>query len=182
MALKKIFSNFILTLRCQSIVSERCFASKDIKEVIESAEEKPVFLKEIDEELEKKRNKSRLNTAHRNILLGQKPYNEPMEWYHETVKYKKRLLGRYGMKALEVPAGLAWPTPEEVEDAKEYERVAFPLTIQERWQKIKEKHKKREDAIMAKYVYTSHSNNTDCCFNLLKSKRVYSIHFLMFYG
>lgn len=61
------------------------------------------------------------------------------------------MLGRYGMEALDVPAGLAWPTPEEVEEQKEYERVAYPISIQEQLQKIKEEKKEKEEALMARY-------------------------------
>lgn len=103
-------------------------------------------------DLEKKRNKSRLTKAHRNILLGQKPYAESQDWYHDTVKYKRRILGRYGMEALGVPAGLAWPTSKEVEDMKEYESLAHPLNIQERLREIKEKKKIEEEAILARYI------------------------------
>lgn len=153
MSVQKLLANLSLTLRPQTVVG-RCFASKPTLEIVETAQEEPVFVEEGSEEMELKRNKSRLNPEHRNILHGRRPYDEPVDWFHHTVKYKRRTLGKYGMEALGVPAGLAWPTPEEVEDAKEYERVGFPLTLQERWRKIKEEHLKEEQAVIARYIET----------------------------
>ncbi|KAF3423878.1 hypothetical protein E2986_04428 [Frieseomelitta varia] len=148
MSIKRQIFNVSLKLRFQNI-SARCYSSNT--DIIESAEEEPIFVHERNTvELEKKRNKSRLTKAHRNILLGQKPYEESQSWYHDTVRYKRRTLGRYGMEALGVPAGLAWPTPEEVEDMKEYESLAHPLNIQERLREIKEKKKMEEEAILAR--------------------------------
>ncbi|XP_033337461.2 growth arrest and DNA damage-inducible proteins-interacting protein CRIF [Megalopta genalis] len=149
MSLRNLVANLQLTLRLKSIIGRRYFALKQTNEILESVEEEPVFLSE-EVDIESKRNKSRLTPAHRNILKGQKPYNESMNWYHDTVKYKRRILGKYGMEALGVPAGLVWPTPEEVEDAKEYERISYPLTLQERWQKIKEENKRKEEAVIAR--------------------------------
>ncbi|OAD54255.1 hypothetical protein WN48_08178 [Eufriesea mexicana] len=152
MSLIKLIFSASLRSRFQ-IISVRYYSSKS-KEILDSAEEVPVFSKEnvFSEASEIIRNKSRLTPAHRNILRGQNPYDESMAWYHNTVKYKKRILGRYGMEALKVPAGLAWPTPEEVEDRKEYERIAYPLSIQEQLQKIKEEKKKKEEALMARQM------------------------------
>ncbi|KAI4492608.1 hypothetical protein M0804_002399 [Polistes exclamans] len=162
MSLKMLFNlNTSLYIRMQNVLSSRYFASKVEKDIIvgseksiyETAEETPVYDTYQEEEyieIEKKRNKSRLNKAHRNILFGQRPYDEAQEWYHNTVKYKKRMLGRYGMKAVEEPAGFAWPTPEEVNDMKEYERVAYPYSIQEEWARIEEKNIKNAEAIRAR--------------------------------
>ena len=150
MSIKHRIFNVSLKLRFQNI-SARYYSSNT--DIIESAEEEPIFVHERNIiELEMKRNKSRLTNAHRNILLGQKPYEESRSWYHDTVKYKRRTLGRYGMEALGVPAGLAWPTPKEVEDMKEYESLAHPLNIQERLREIKEKRKMEEEAILARYI------------------------------
>lgn len=117
------------------------------------ADEKPVYSlfdnPEFQEDLAKKRNKSRLNPAHRNILMGLRPYDKPMAWHHYKVKYKKYMLGRYGLKDNEL-AGFAWPTKREIEDAKEYERVAFPLSLQERWKKMEEKKQKKLEQIKAR--------------------------------
>lgn len=94
-------------------------------------------------ELDKLRNKSRLSSNHRNIVHGRRPYDKSMHWSHETVWYKKRIMGRYGIEAAEVNPAIAWPTREEIEDRKEYERVLYPNSIQEIWKEIEET--KREE-------------------------------------
>lgn len=152
MSLRELFFNLSLKLRLQNIVGKRCFSSKSLSKIYETADEKPIYEEGIEEivNLEEKRNKSRLNPGDRNILFGQKPYDKPLTWYHNTIKYKKRILGRYGIQALGTTAGIAWPTPEEVQKLKEYENIAFPLTIQERISKIKEEKRKNEESIMAR--------------------------------
>lgn len=46
------------------------------------------------------RNKSRLLPQHRNLLMGEVPYPDgPESWVHTTVKYKRMIFGRYGMKS-----------------------------------------------------------------------------------
>ncbi|PSN30352.1 hypothetical protein C0J52_25490 [Blattella germanica] len=102
-----------------------------------------------EEELQKKRNKSRLNAHHRNILHGNMPYTEPMAWFHETVKYKQKMYGRYGQSSGVLP-GVMWPTKEDLEDMKEYERVAHPLTLQEMVQKEEQRRKEEQDKIKAR--------------------------------
>lgn len=83
-----------------------------------------------EEEVKQICNKSRLSNGHRNLVNGKMPYDKPVHRYHNTVKYKRRMYGRYGDFS-NVNPGLAWPTAEDLEDIREYERVAYPLTIQE---------------------------------------------------
>ncbi|XP_067010299.1 large ribosomal subunit protein mL64 [Anabrus simplex] len=86
---------------------------------------------EVDEEaVEEKRNKSRLNVEHRNILYDCVPYPEPVAWFHHTVKYKQKMYGLYG-EASGVNPGIMWPTREQLADIREYESVAYPDTLQE---------------------------------------------------
>lgn len=153
MPLKEIFLNIPLRLRFHSAISKRYYCSKS-NNILETAEEQPIFKEEEFEDLanENKRNKSKLTAAHRNILFDEKPYNETVAWYHDTIRYKKRMLGRYGIKSVGIPAGFLWPTREEIEEQKEYEKIAFPLGVQERLQKIKEKKQKDEEALMARYI------------------------------
>ena len=105
-----------------------------------------------EEELERKRNKSRLNPQHRNLLHGKMPYSEPMAWFHETVKYKRKLYGRYG-HASGVHPGIMWPTREELEEIKEYESVAYPYTIQELMARVEEKKKEEQAVLKARYIF-----------------------------
>ena len=98
------------------------------------------------EELERKRDKSRLRPYHRNLVHGKIPYPESMEWFHETVKYKRKMYGRYG-QASGVTPGVMWPTKEDLEDIKEYERVAYPDTFEEMLKKLELKKREEEIAI-----------------------------------
>lgn len=147
-------------VRLRGVVAERFLATKpqdESDEIVDitAADEQPVYLDDSQqqEELAKKRNKSRLSPQHRNMLMGVRPYDQPIEWYHNTVRYKKRMLGRYGLKGNDEPVGFAWPTLEEVKDAQEYERIAFPLSIQERWKKLEEAKQMRAEQIRVRHVF-----------------------------
>ena len=63
------------------------------------------------------------------------PYTEPMEWFHETVKYKKKMYGRYGQAS------------GDLEEIREYERVAYPDKIEEMLRKEQHEKMKEEEAI-----------------------------------
>jgi len=88
-------------------------------------------------------NKSRLKPEHRNILLGQKPYPEPVIKAHKTVLYNRKLYGKYGSKS-GVHLGIMWPTKSEVSAVKEFEKVAFPHTINEMVDQAKKSINERE--------------------------------------
>ncbi|XP_018343744.1 PREDICTED: growth arrest and DNA damage-inducible proteins-interacting protein 1 [Trachymyrmex septentrionalis] len=141
-------------VRFQGAVVGRFLATeaKDKAVDITAADEQPIYSNDplYQKELTEKRNKSRLNPEHRNILMGKPPYEQPIEWYHNTVKYKKRMLGRYGFEGNKEPVGFAWPTPEEVKILQEYERVAFPVSLQERWKKLKEKKRIKAEKVKAR--------------------------------
>ncbi|XP_051166581.1 growth arrest and DNA damage-inducible proteins-interacting protein 1 isoform X2 [Leptopilina boulardi] len=124
-----------------------------LKEQTDSGElvydEVPIFEKKLESEerIQKLRNKSRLNPSDHNRLYGKKPYSESMEWYHDTLMYKRKTFGRYGLKALDATPGIAWPTEDEVEDLKEYEKIYNPLTLQENWKLFEERKQAAEEAI-----------------------------------
>ncbi|XP_050451803.1 growth arrest and DNA damage-inducible proteins-interacting protein 1 [Cataglyphis hispanica] len=152
MSLRRIY-DFVIrrNVRVQGVLG-RFFATEPAEsknEIVDitSADEKPVYSlmddQEFQQELAKKRNKSRLNPQDRNMLIGLRPYDKPMSWHHYKVKYKKVTLGRYGLTAIDVPAGFAWPTQKEIRNAKEYERVAFPLSLQDRWKQLEERKQKK---------------------------------------
>ncbi|KAK0183292.1 hypothetical protein PV327_001345 [Microctonus hyperodae] len=101
-----------------------------------------------EEEIMNKRNKSKLGINDRNILNELPPYDADLLWFHETIRYKRRMLGRYGTKGLRnVPVGALWPTESEIEDRLEYERVAFPNTLQEDWALIAKRNEEKERKI-----------------------------------
>ena len=105
-----------------------------------------------EEDIERKRNKSRLNPQHRNLLHEKMPYSEPMDWFHDTVKYKRKMYGRYGHASGVLP-GILWPTREDLEEIKEYESVAYPYAIQELITRVKEKEREEQAALKARYIY-----------------------------
>lgn len=47
-------------------------------------------------EIDKKRNKSKLSSAHFNLINGRRPYETPTCLAHKTVKYNRKLYGKYG--------------------------------------------------------------------------------------
>lgn len=91
-------------------------------------------------EIEKKRDKSRLQAKHRNILHGRVPYNEPMAEIHLTHKYQRMQFGKYG-KSSNVNPGTLWPTKSELYEIIEYEKIAYPFSFNE----LVEKQKKIAD-------------------------------------
>lgn len=103
--------------------------------------------------IEKNRNKSRLLPQHQNMLKNAVPYNESQSWIHNTVKYKRMMFGRYGLES-GVDPRICFYSNKEVDEQKEYERVAYPFTLQH-MMKVNERNKlekgetiqKREDDI-----------------------------------
>lgn len=83
-----------------------------------------------EEQIQRSRNKSRLLPQHRNMLMGIKPYEEPQSWIHTTLKYNRMQFGRHGL-ASGIDPRICFETPKEIEHRAEYEKVAYPHTIQE---------------------------------------------------
>lgn len=103
--------------------------------------------------IEKNRNKSRLLPQHRNMVYDTMPYSEPQAWIHNTIKYKRMMFGRYGL-ASGIDPRLCFYTKRELDDQAEYERVAYPFTLQQMMKENavtkaenEEKIRKREDDI-----------------------------------
>lgn len=103
-------------------------------------------LKLREEEIEKKRNKSRLRESDRRFLHEENPYPEPAFWHHGTLKYMRRTYGRYG-EASGVNPAICWPVKEELAESIEYERVAFPYTIPQVIKEAKEQHRAKEERL-----------------------------------
>lgn len=99
-----------------------------------------------EEEIERKRNKSRLRDNHRRFLNEENPYpNGPQLWTHGTLKYNRRLYGRYG-EASGVDPAICWPTKQELADTKEYESVAYPFTIPQMMEDSRVKRVEKQEA------------------------------------
>lgn len=88
-----------------------------------------VDLEAREKKIERMRNKSRLNKTHRNFLFN-KP--KPLEEYiwDQTIAFNRKQYGRFG-SASGVDPRICFYTPTERADKQEYERVAYPFTIQE---------------------------------------------------
>lgn len=131
--------------------TESAVLAKSIKD--EPSGMPATFIENDDEErelarldVEKKRNKSRLLPQHLRMLKGEKPYADSESWIHETVKYKRMMFGRFGL-ASGVDPRLCFPTAEERRDREEYERVAYPETVQQMRAKVLERRRLEQAAI-----------------------------------
>lgn len=97
--------------------------------------------------IEQLRNKSRLLPQHQKMLHNLLPYEESQSWIHETVKYKRMMLGRFGLDGSKVDPRICFPTKREAFEKSEYERVAFPKTLQEMMKENKKSKQEKADRI-----------------------------------
>jgi len=81
--------------------------------------------------LQRKRNKSGLHHSDRQMLKGAPPnVGLKMQWAerHSTRQFKGEMLGKFGRSKTGVDPSVLWPTKEEIESQKEYERVFYDGT------------------------------------------------------
>jgi len=171
MSLKALLTGELtLGLRIRTTLTQRSYAivaesSTDEKIDLTSVDTQPKFKDDQDmrpDEVEAMRNKSRLRPEHRNMVKNQRPFEGTgPAVFHDTIKYKQKSMGRYGIEGSGIEPGLAWPTKESIAVMKEYERVAYPLGLQEAWAKIEaDNHEKaesikiREDTIASNIAKT----------------------------
>ncbi|CAH0552080.1 unnamed protein product [Brassicogethes aeneus] len=139
--------NYVIITAKQSNLSEL-----NIKKLEEDSLTPDVFDEEAalrEEEIQRKRNKSRLKTADFNMLHEQNPYSEPTNWHHGTLKYLRRTYGRYGSESGIDPA-ICWPTEKELSETMEYEKVKYPYKILEVAAAAREKRKQENEAVLAR--------------------------------
>ncbi|KAJ8921943.1 hypothetical protein NQ315_008577 [Exocentrus adspersus] len=142
----------ILSLHHRNLIPSRSSSSLNIDKLENESSSAEVIDEEAkarEEELERKRNKSRLHEPHRNVVHDKNPYPEPQLWFHGTLKYTRRTFGRYGQASGVNPA-ICWPTKEELSNSMEYERVAHPFTIMEMVETAKQQRKEKEETTLAK--------------------------------
>lgn len=101
-----------------------------------------------EKEIERMRNKSRLNKTHRNFLFDRPKPLEEYKW-DQTVYFNRKEFGRYGY-ASGVDPRLCFYTPDEIADKKEFERVAYPFTIQEMAETVKQEKAEKRAAVAAR--------------------------------
>ncbi|CAL8083412.1 unnamed protein product [Orchesella dallaii] len=107
-------------------------------------EEAPRILTE--EEIDAKRNISRLNNSDRRLVNGEHPYPEPKTWIHHTVRYKQKVFAQYG-ESSGVNPGIMWPTREELQNKIEHEQICHPFTVQEMIAKKQAERRAEKEAI-----------------------------------
>lgn len=61
--------------------------------------EEEVDPEENQKKLEALQNKSRLLPQHRKMLMGEVPYDQAESWIHNTLKYKRKMYGKFGEKS-----------------------------------------------------------------------------------
>ncbi|KAL4707473.1 hypothetical protein ACJJTC_000117 [Scirpophaga incertulas] len=128
-----------------------CRYSNTVSEINTDLNDQPVIdeseeARAREAEIEKKRNVSRLSAAHYNLIHDRRPYKEPMHLSHLTVKYNRKLYGKYGAESGVNPS-ICWPTNEDIEETLEYESVAYPFTIKEMMAMAAQKRKEAKEKI-----------------------------------
>ena len=98
-------------------------------------------------------NKSKLRDKHYKQLHGELlvDLENPRHAYEQTVKFRRKLLTRYGIST-GINPGIAWPTKEEVDRLIEYENFAYPHTIQEVVEKKKSEREQKEKELLERLV------------------------------
>lgn len=156
--LNKINVLKFLTVRPNSLFLTRsCSKTAAKKDELQELEDAPPVAmvqddvedqEERQKRIDKIRNKSRLLPQHRNMLMETVPYPEGEEsWIHTTVKYKRGLFGKYGL-ASGIDPRICFPTETEQADKDEYERVAYPFTLQEMQKMNADIKKTKREAII----------------------------------
>lgn len=95
--------------------------------------------------IEQKRNKSRLKEKHYKVHHRLAPRLTEDEEIVEPLKYQRKLYGVYGA-ASGINVAKLWPSKEELELEKEYEKVARPYTVQEMISMARKAKEEEEEA------------------------------------
>ena len=103
------------------------------KETDEKIKEEERIIREIEMEkrearIRRKQNRSKLHYSHRNILKGEPPQvGLHMDWAeeHMTRAYKAKMFGQFGRTKTAVDPSICWPTPEEIAEEQERERILY---------------------------------------------------------
>lgn len=142
----------ILSQRCSGRLWSARLAStapegnneSDIPANFQNDEEDEIEMERI--RIEGKRNKSGLRAHHQRVLHNIRPFDESRSWAHDTVKYQRMMFGRYGL-ASGVDPRICFPTTQERQIREEYNRIAFPDTIQQMREKAMEQRRLEKEEI-----------------------------------
>jgi len=93
--------------------------------------------------IEAKRNKSRLNSKHYKELKGipSVDVSNPTFPYQQTVNFRRKVASKFGQSS-GINLGIAWPSKDKLQLMMDYEKVAYPSTLQE---VVEQKRKLREE-------------------------------------
>lgn len=72
----------------------------------------------------------KFSVQHYNILHGKVPYEEPIIEAHNSLKYKRRTYAKYG-EASGIDPRICFYTKNELKYQQEYDKVAYPHTLEE---------------------------------------------------
>lgn len=126
-------------IKDDDIYNEDELAKQDAAEMLVTED---LDAEEREREIEKRRNKSRLNRTHYSFLK-EKP--RPLEDLKTavTLYHTRKQYALYG-SASGIDPRICFPTPAEFDDQTEYNRVKYPLTIQQMMENVA--HEKAEKA------------------------------------
>ena len=80
------------------------------------------------EKLRRARNKSKLSASDRRRLQGEAPLRGVsliFDSKERSKAHQMKMFGKYGTTATKISPSVAWPTPEELRDQEEFERVFY---------------------------------------------------------
>ncbi|XP_035792508.1 growth arrest and DNA damage-inducible proteins-interacting protein 1-like [Anopheles albimanus] len=159
LALRSGVAEYLGPFRTLTISAVRLEKKQAEVEETADAEELPVtFVDDVEsveareERINALRNKSRLLPQHRNMLHDVLPYEQSQSWIHETVKYRRMMLGRYGIEGSRTDPRICFPTKKEAYERAEYEKVAFPFTLRQMMDANEAAQKARKAATEAREV------------------------------
>ena len=89
-------------------------------------------------EIMRMQNKSKLLPHHYDTIHDKISY-KPNTEYHSSLKFRRRIYGRYG-KESGVNPSILWPSKIELEAMKEFEAIAQPDSFHKLVKKVKEKN------------------------------------------
>ena len=105
------------------------------------------------EELQLKRNKSRLSASHRQMLHGDAP-NVGVRFaysaHHNSLEYKREIMGTYGAKQTGVDPGICWPSDQHLDLAREWEKLYMEKPLKQQIDDVKVAITKRKDDRIAR--------------------------------
>jgi len=138
----------------RELLSARGIASCPVLRVSETkdqAAEATEQIPDLEEEdvLMRMRNKSRLHRTHYGQYHRRPKLLTEDERLVTPIQNLRKMYGKLG-SATGIDPALLWPSKQEMQLMKEYERVGYPLSVQEMISSAKEARKKENEAIMKK--------------------------------